>query len=409
MAFVYSHGGAVFDTSNPEGLSIRGRNIMHSVKSAAASGAESIFVSEAVYPGNVGQIRMLVDAGRFDGIEDRLDVAEYPVAQGVSFPKNYLFNRGAQRAAGFFAITFSDSDVLYKPDFPSRALNTMKRVEFAQPDTVIYLDPTCSREQYRADFTMKGAVLDASYEQAILYLPGMMPGMVNIVRRDSFLDIGGFSQAISGVNWEDMEYQYRLKMLRKHVGYIPAEIVMHMFHPRGVEFAKKEGTGSMYLKNLNFMCWLVSYLGIHGNMFNAQHFSHYMKLINESLKSNNSLVGPYTNMTGSITPDFDPNKRYRSYVWGQAEPYTDWVQPKEVQCEAILAAAEFWRTSPEEILMLSKSYQRAFTVSLEDVLEYQKRRHGQHPEDDLDALFKAILSRDDEEDLDDEFESIMNR
>ena len=165
-----------------------------------------------------------------------------------------------------------------------------------------------------------------------------------------------------------------------------------MFHPRDVKFAKKEGTGSMYLVNLNFMCWWVSHLRIAGNSFDHRKFEEYMKIIKASLDANSS-VGAYVNLTGSIIPQFNPDMRYRNYMFGQPEPYTDWNQPKEMQCEAILWAAEFWRVSPEEILRLSKSYNRAFTVSLGDVLEHQKKRSG-HSEGELDDLFNQVLSED---------------
>src|SRR3989344_1525748 len=102
IAFLYAHGGPAFDTSSSDGLNERGRNLVLSIRSAISRGADKVFVGEAVYSGKESQVQQLLGRGLFSGVERFIDLEIYLIAPNVKFPKNYLMNRGAQRAVGFF-------------------------------------------------------------------------------------------------------------------------------------------------------------------------------------------------------------------------------------------------------------------------------------------------------------------
>ncbi|MFH1630748.1 MAG: AAA family ATPase [Candidatus Aenigmatarchaeota archaeon] len=359
MAFAYSHGGPVFDKNTKDGLNERGRNIIKSIISAISVEPGRIFVSESVCPGDKSQIKILIERGFFHGLEKMIDFEEYPVAKNVKFPKNYLFNRGAQRADGYFGLIFSDSDVVYNPGFVGRVLHTLHSVNFCQPEKLVYLNS------------------DGSDPQKSYFFKERMPGMVNAVNRDKFLEIGGFSQAISGVNWEDVEFQTRLQLLREKKIHMSGEIIYHLFHARNQAKRLAENLPTMYLENLNFHIWLFfHFLKYHSGTYDKKNFDRYMKVIKESLEKNKTMVGPYTNETGTIAKilGFDPSKRYKGYIFGDMEPYSE-LESKEVQVAALKTAAKFWGIPEEEVLRINKQqHRRGYTIIFEDYLKDLKKR-----------------------------------
>src|SRR6185436_8373704 len=103
---------------------------------------------------------------------------------------------------------------LFSPGFPTRAVENLRRHNFVQPEYILYQNPDGSDSGYMETTAKRAYVADEMYRNNLSYLEGM-PGMVNIVNRQKFLDIGGFSQAMSGVNFEDIEYHIRLKILKE--------------------------------------------------------------------------------------------------------------------------------------------------------------------------------------------------
>ncbi len=425
LAFVYAHGGPVFQTGTHDGLNERGRNLVVSIRSAAESGADKIFISESICQGNPSQVELLIKSGKFYGLENIIDFVACHVGKEVRFPKNYLFNRGAQRAKGFFALVFPDSDVLFPAGFPQRSINILRKCDFAQPEYIMYQDPKGNDQSY-LETTMKRAVVaHEAYSTNLSYLEGM-PGMVNIVNRDRLLEIGGFSQAISGVNFEDIEYQIRLKILGMKMDFIHDEWCRHLHHSRSSITRQAENLSNMFFENANFMNWWVDYyIQIRGNDYNTGNFQIYMQRIKESLNSNKNNNDIYSNKTGSITHDFNPETRYRGFVFGAAEPYVE-SGTKEEKIAAVINAANFWHLSYEEIIRINPG--KFHDISPEDV----KRAEGGKPhtvlkpthegnEDELDSVFDNILNEDEdtdeafndalasgEDDLDSEFERILN-
>ena len=372
MAFVYAHGGPVLDDRQPDGLNERGRNIAKSIRSAVVCGADKVFVSESLAEGNSSQFEILFKKGLFSGIEQVIDFQHYPIAKNVKFPKNYLMNRSAQRANGFFGMVFSDSDVIFQKDFPARAAAQLRSYEFVQPEYVMYTDPQ-GNDEYHIETSMKRAVMVEDLHRSNLsYLEGM-PGMVNVARRDTFLQIGGFSQAMSGVNFEDIEYQIRIRLLGKSTSFMQDEWCRHLYHSRSSIARQSENLPNMYFDNANFMNWFVdNYIQINGSAYNTENFRNYMKIILASFSSNGRET--YTNETGTITHMFDPNRRYAGWTFGSAEPYVEYGTAEE-QIIAVINAASFWRISYQEVMKINPPWKLP-GITINDVLAYVNNKRS---------------------------------
>ena len=365
IAFLYAHGGPAFDTSSSDGLNERGRNLVLSIRSAISRGADKVFVGEAVYSGKESQVQQLLGRGLFSGVERFIDLEIYLIAPNVKFPKNYLMNRGAQRAVGFFGLVFSDSDVLFTEGFPKRIATELDQYDFLQPEYIMYLDPQ-GHDQGYLESTMKRAhVVEDIFRSNISYLEGM-PGMVNIAKREKFLEIGGFSQAISGVNYEDIEYQIRLKLLQQKSSFMHDEWVRHLHHSRSAVTRNAENLPGMFFENSNFLNWWVDhYIQIRGTSYNHEHFQAYMRIIIESLHSNMMLGGPYRLETGTLFPDFNPTIRYTGHAFGAAEPYVE-SGTREEKIAAVVNAAQFWHLPYEEIIRVNPS--KFLSLTANDIL-----------------------------------------
>lgn len=373
MAFAYSHGGPVFNPSSRDSFNDRGRNIVRSMHSAASSGCDKIFVSEAVSPGGQSQMKILMAHGHFKGIEHLLDIQEYSISQNVKFPKNYLMNRCAQRAHGFFGLIFTDSDVLFDPGFPKRAADDLKKSDFIQPEYIFYLNASGSGDGY-LETTMKRASIEfENYKNNLSYISGM-PGMVNIAQRNAFLEIGGFSQAISGVNFEDIEYQIRLKILNRKTSFMHDEWCKHLFHSRSAISRQTENLPGMFFDNGNFLNWWVDhFLQIKGIEYDKKHFETYMEIIRQSLLANES-TGTYINETGSITSrlGFNPIERYRGFCFGAAEPYVEYGT-KEEKIAAVMNASQFWKIPYEWVIRVNPG--KFHDITVKDVENAERERN----------------------------------
>ncbi len=354
IAFIYAHGGPVLQKGTPDGLNERGRNLVKSVHFAVAAGADRVFISESVKHGEPSHVQELVARGFFSDILPLVDIAPYTIAAHVKFPKNYLMNRGAQRAEGFFGLVFSDSDAKYNPGFTDRVRKLLRRYDFGQPEKVVYTVPDGGDGAASMEMTAK--IYHDNPSKSLYYPPGM-PGFVNIAKRTAFLGVGGFSQAISGVNFEDMEYHIRLKILKHDLGLIKGEIVRHIFHERSRIARQAENLPTMWFENTNFMNWLVDhYLQILETKYNAEHFERYLHIVRQALHDNPH-AGTYSHETGDMVRSlgFNPDERYTGYLFGWTEPYSEDFSgaSTEEQIAAIHNASHFWRVSPEQILQLN--------------------------------------------------------
>ncbi len=391
MAFAYAHGGPVLDSASHDGLNERGRNLVRSVKSAVASGADKIFIGESVYPGYQSQIELLIQRGFFSGIEHVIDFHAYPISQNVKFPKNYLMNRCAQRAHGYFGIIFSDSDVLFSPGFPQRAAQNLQHCDFLQPEYIMYTNPDGSDQGYLESTMKRAHVVEDVFKNNISYLEGM-PGMVNVAKRDSFLEIGGFSQAVSGVNYEDIEYQIRLKLLNKKTSFMHDEWVRHLYHSRSAITRQAENLPNMFYENSNFMNWWVDhYIQIRGTAYNRQNFEVYLRRIIDSFEANYRLTGPYTNETGTIIHEFVHSARYQGYSFGAAEPYVESGTTDE-KITAIMNASRFWGLSYEEIIRLNAYKFQNITPEIVRQKEHMTDETQENME--IERFFDELLNDD---------------
>lgn len=409
IAFVYAHGGPVFDSAKGDRLNERGANLVKSIMSALDSGGEKVFISESVYPEKKSEVEDLIRKGFFGGFARRLDVGVYPIDKNVKFPKNYLMNRGAQRADGFSGLIFSDSDVLFSDKFAERVSHGLNSHEFLQPEKIMYLNPDGSDNVHAVvESTMKRIKLITGYlKDTLWYLEGM-PGMVNIANRNKFLEIGGFSQAISGVNFEDIEYILRLRILDEKFGHLSNEICRHLYHSRSLVTRKSEKLIGMYFENANFMNWFIDeYLKIQGTEYDKDEFDSYMRIIKMSLNANNKLRGSYKNETGTITTEFDKSKVYHGIYFGTEEPYVEWGT-KEEKILAIKNAADFWRISCEEVMQRNPEWKYS-GITINDVKKFKSEEGLPKIQEDT-KMYKAKSVEIDEKIIQilDEYEDQMD-
>ncbi|HPT17605.1 MAG TPA: glycosyltransferase [Kiritimatiellia bacterium] len=145
-----------------------------------------------------------------------------PAAADEAFNKSKAMNAGA-RAARNPILILLDADAVPSPDFLARAVECLDRGwEAVRPLRFLFLlDAADSRE-----FMRQGS---PAAIREVAFVHQNNPGLVAVVRRETYVAIGGHDERFAGWGGEDLEFLDRLRTRQLYPGsFLPA---IHLWHP----------------------------------------------------------------------------------------------------------------------------------------------------------------------------------
>lgn len=155
-----------------------------------------------------------------------------PAAEGEAFNKSRAMNAGAC-AARHPVLVLHDADVVAVPDFLCQSFAILEQGwEAVRPIRFLFLlDEADSRDCHRME-SWAGVREVALVQQNF-------PGIATVIRRDTYLEIGGHDERFEGWGGEDLEFLDRLRTRRLYPGsFLPA---VHLWHPPAPQKRSRHG------------------------------------------------------------------------------------------------------------------------------------------------------------------------
>lgn len=145
-----------------------------------------------------------------------------PAVTDEPFNKSKAMNAGA-RAARQPTLVLLDADGVLSPTFLARAMDCLARGwEAVRPLRFLFLLDEPTSHQFVHTGRVDGVQQVAAVQQNT-------PGMVTVIRRDSYAALGGHDERFAGWGGEDIEFLDRLQTRKLYPGsFLPA---IHLWHP----------------------------------------------------------------------------------------------------------------------------------------------------------------------------------
>ena len=145
-----------------------------------------------------------------------------PAMEGAPFNKSKALNAGAM-AARHPVLVLHDADVVPSADFLSHSMALLAAGwEAVRPIRFLFLLCEADSQNYIRNAAGRGL-------QDIACVHQNFPGIATVLRRETYLDIGGHDERFEGCGWEDQEFLDRLRTRKLYPGSFFTAI--HLWHP----------------------------------------------------------------------------------------------------------------------------------------------------------------------------------
>lgn len=141
-----------------------------------------------------------------------------PATEGEAFNKSKAMNAGA-RAAKHSVLVLHDADCVPTPEYVYRSLALLiEGWEAVRPLRFLFLlDEVNTR------------ILIGSGSPQVVGVQQNNPGLSTVIRRETYMELGGHDERFEGWGGEDLEFLNRLNTRKLYPGsFLPA---MHLWHP----------------------------------------------------------------------------------------------------------------------------------------------------------------------------------